>query len=168
MSSSDRRRALAWLGGAFALAGCGFRPLYGAGGPAGPLQGNVVVIGASGRFGYHFNQEMRRRVGASSDSPRFALTVALSFREEEFAITEENDATRLNIEGAARYSLVDQTTTKEVASGEAKAVSAYNTLTTPYSTRIAQQDAQRRVAEDLARRVFVRLSAALNGEAVAG
>lgn len=168
MSSSDRRRALAWLGGAVALAGCGFRPLYGAGGPAGSLQGNVVVIGASGRLGYHFNQEMRRRVGAPSESPRFALTVALSLREEELAITEQNDATRLNIEGAARYSLVEQTTAKEVTSGEATAVSAYDTLTTPYSTRIAQQDAQRRVAEDLARRVFVRLSAALNGDAVAG
>lgn len=168
MSSCDRRRMLAGLGSIVTLAGCGFRPLHGSAGPAGGLEGNVAVLGADGRLGYHFRQAMRQRVGTPAAAPRYALTVELAFAETELAVTERDDATRFNVGGTARYRLIEPARAAEIAAGEAQSVSAYNTLSTPFSTRVAQQAAERRVAEDLARRVFFQMTAALGGDAVAG
>lgn len=158
MSSPDRRRALALLAGGL-LAGCGFQPLYGEqGGVAGGLRGEVAVSGADGRLGYHFRNRLRRRLDDPRPDAAFTLTVALSVSDEGLAITRQDDVTRISVTGEARWRLARRGDGEE-AEGVVRSTSGYSTLASPYATRIARRDAERRVAEDLAERVFARLAA---------
>ncbi len=163
MSSPDRRRALALLAGAATAgltAGCGFQPLYGEqNGAAGALRGEVAVGGADGRLGYHFRERLRRRLDDPRPDAGFTLEVALSLSDEGLAITRQDDVTRFSVTGEARWRLVRQSDGGAAAEGVARSTSGYSTLASPYATRIARRDAERRIAEDLAERVFARLAA---------
>jgi len=166
MSSPDpraaRRRALRLIAGAAAaggLSGCGFQPLYGEqGGAAGALRGEVAVSGADGRLGFQFRDRLRRRLDDPRPEAAFTLAVALSLSDEGLAITRQDDVTRFSVTGEARWRLVRGRDGAEIAQGVVTSSSGYSTLASPYATRIARRDAERRVAEDLAERVFARLA----------
>jgi len=166
MSSPDpraaRRRALRLIAGAAAaggLSGCGFQPLYGEqGGAAGALRGEVAVSGADGRLGFQFRDRLRRRLDDPRPEAAFTLTVALSLSDEGLAITRQDDVTRFSVTGEARWRLARGRDGAEIAAGAVASSSGYSTLASPYATRIARRDAERRVAEDLAERVFARLA----------
>jgi LPS-assembly lipoprotein len=159
MSSSDglaRRGALALL---LLAGGCGFRPLYAPDERGGALWGQVRLEGVEGREGYHFRQALRRRLGEPAADADYTLTVSLSFDERGIAITPTDDITRIDVLGEARYALTPAGAEAPAMQGVARSVSAYNTLANPYATRVAADDAVRRVAEDLATRVFLRIAA---------
>lgn len=157
MSSSDRRRAVAALAAAGAAAACGFTPLYGTGDS--DLRGAFRVEGADGREGYRFREQFRRRVGDPRPDAPWTVEVALAFDEDGLGITPDDDVTRYNVDGEARYVVRRRRDGAQVASGVARSVSAYSTTASPYATRIAQQDTLRRVAADLADRVFAQIAA---------
>lgn len=161
--ATARRRALRLLAAAACggLAGaCGFRPLYGEqDGAAGSLRGEVAVSGADGRLGFHFRDRLRRRLDDPRPDAAFTLEVALSLRDEGLAITRQDDVTRISLFGEARWRLARGRDGAEMAAGAVTSSSGYSTLASPYATRIARRDAERRVAEDLAERVFARLAA---------
>jgi LPS-assembly lipoprotein len=157
------RRAIVLAGAALA-GGCGFRPLYGAGGAGGALDGQVALEGLSGRAGYHFRQTMRGRVGDPGPEPRYVLAVDLDLEDEGLAITPEDDVTRISLTGRARWTLRDRAAGGEALTGEARATSAYNTTGTPFATRVAAEDAERRVAQDLAERVFAQIAGRLGAD----
>jgi LPS-assembly lipoprotein len=144
---------------ALALAGCGFRPLYGTGGGGAALQGGVALDGLSGRVGYHFRQAMRGRVGDAGAEPAWTLSVAIDLDEEGLAITPDDDITRISLTGTARWTLRDRAAGGEALAGVVRSTSAYNTTGTPFATRVAAEDAERRVAADLAERVFAQIAA---------
>lgn len=159
---ATRRRALRLLAAVAcgALAGaCGFQPLYGEqDGAAGALRGEVAVSGADGRLGFRFRDRLRRRLDDPRPDAAFTLETALSLSDEGLAITRRDDVTRISLTGEARWRLVRGRDGVEVAAGIVTSSSGYSTLASPYATRIARRDTERRVAEDLAERVFARLA----------
>lgn len=163
MSFSDRRRALAALialGAASATTGCGFRPVYGAGSGR-AFERRIRVQEPPGRSGHFYARALRRRLGEPGPDAAMTLETRLSFGERATAITVEDDVTRFDILGAARWRLTERGASDALAAGEAEAATAYNTLARPYATRTAELDAERRLAEELAARVFLELAAAL-------
>ncbi len=156
-------RAAATSAAAAALAGgCAFEPLHGGAQGAGAWRGSVLVEDIEGREGYAFRQALRRRIGDAGSETRYSLSVALAFEERGLAITQRNDVTRFDVVGRADFALKRRAEDgRTVRAGVARSASAYNTLATPYATRIAAQDARRRVAEDLAERVYAEISVAL-------
>lgn len=159
MSSPDRRALLVGLAG-LAVGGCGLRPLYGAGG-GGVLHGATVVRAGEGRQAYAFREAMRRRIGDPSAEAAFDLAVEVRLEADDLAISEQDDITRIDIRGLAAYVLSERATGTEIERGVVRTASGYNTLASPYATRAARLDAERRVVEDLAARVFLTLANAL-------
>lgn len=153
-----RRRLLGGLAAVAALGGCGFRPLHGPGAPASALVDRVAVDVSGDRLDYHFRGQLRRRLGRAGPDAPLRLATELSLEEEGLAITPDDAITRFNVTGRARFRLSDAGGA-ELGVGEVTSVTAYSTLATPYATRVAERDAERRVAVDLADRVIARLVA---------
>lgn len=153
-----RRRAIALVTCALASA-CGFRPLHGPSGEAAALRGDIVIEGVDGRSGHYFQRSFTRIAGEPEPDARFALDVALSLDREGLAISRDDTITRFDVFGEARFRLRDRTSGALRLDGVARSVSAFNTLSNPYATRIARLDAERRVAEDLAARVYAQIAA---------
>jgi LPS-assembly lipoprotein len=68
------------------------------------------------------------------------------------AITRYNDRLTVN------YELVDAKTNEIITRGTETGLSAYNVLSSPYATLVAQQDASRRAADDIADRIRIDLA----------
>ncbi|QDL90868.1 hypothetical protein FDP22_03145 [Paroceanicella profunda] len=168
MSWSERpplplsRRGL--LLGLLALGGCGFRPMYGEGSPARALQGRIAVGDVTrgetpDRMTYAYRDHLRRRLGAPEGAPRYRLDSRIRVTSTGLAIAEDNATTRYNLTGVATFTLTVPGTAEPVFSGTVDSYSAYSATGSVYATRIAQRDAERRIAEDLAERVITRIAA---------
>ena len=159
MSWSDRRAILVAATAALALGGCGFRPVHATGGDGQGAIGPVRVVAPEGRRGYLYARALRAKLGGAAGANGPRLETALRFGERETGITVEDDVTRFSIVGEAAWRLSEGGA--EIASGVARAASAYTTLAAPYAARTAAADAERRVAEELAARVFLDLASRL-------
>lgn len=157
-----RRMALLTLGGAGLAAGCGFQPVYDRA-ASGDLRGSVRLTGVRGSTGRQFRKAFEKRAGRVHGEPRYTLDVDLTFSESDLAISTERDVTRFDVTGSAAFALAEAG--GKVLEGDVVSVSSYNTLASPYATRVAGEDAERRVSEDLADRVFARIAAYLAGSA---
>ena len=165
MRRRDLLRAGLALAAGAAAAGCAFEPLHRKGGPVAEVRGSVALTGVSGREGYAFRRALERRLGASGPDPAFVLDATLEFERRGLAITRDDSVTRFDVLGSARFALREAASGDLRAEGVARALSAYSALATPYATRVAAQDAERRVAEDLAERVYAQIAAQLSREA---
>lgn len=155
MSGTMLSRRLFTAGALLGLGGCGFRPLHQNGGAS--LR--VALNGEHGRLGRHFRESWRRLAGEAGETPLWRLDVDLVFTDREVAISDEDDVTRYDVIGKVAYELggVDDEEAP-THDGVISAESAYSTLGTPYATRVARRDAEKRVARELAERLFATLA----------
>jgi LPS-assembly lipoprotein len=121
-----------------------------------------------GRDGYYYHRVLERSLGAARDEPAYTLTTTLTFRRRETVITIQEDVTRYDVIGTARYALTPRGAAEPSLDDVAEAVSAYTTLAAPYATAVAERDARRRVAEELARKVYGAVAATLSAKAGKG
>jgi len=145
---------------AVALTACGFHPLYGSSRTAGALQGTFAQIYVEPVYdmsvantGYDLRNRVIDTLGASSGAAQYHLKLTLSTTSQGIALQNDASITRYNDTVTVTYSLVDTASGKEVTKGTETGLSAYNVVQSPYSTLIAQQDSDRRVAEDIAERI---------------
>lgn len=161
----DRAR----LAGAFALAallgGCGFHPLYSSEpGESGARQiyASIYVDPIAGKdVGYELRNDLIDNLEATSKPTQAAYRLKVTVDQYLQGIAVENNATvtRYNYTLNANYELSDMHTNKVVRSGIERTLSAYDVVTSPYATLVAQQDAQKRGATDIAYRIQIDLSA---------
>ena len=158
MSWSEQRRLLL-LGGVAALAGCTLRPLYGPASAGGreAAQEAVALNPLSGRDGYVFREALARRFRLDPTAP-LVLTVDLSLRQIGLSISRQGDIGRFNVEGTARFALVDRRGGVAPLEGTVRSVSGYSTLASAYATRVAREAAEERVLQDLAERMFAQIA----------
>ena len=158
MSWSEPRRALL-LGAVAALAGCTVRPLYGpaSAGGGGVARESVALQPLPGRDGYVFREALARRFELEPTAP-LLLTVDLSLRQIGLSISREGDTGRFNVEGTARFALVDRRGGVAPLEGTVRSVSGYSTLASAYATRVAREAAEERVLSDLAERLFAQIA----------
>lgn len=164
MSSFERRALLMGLA-AFGLTGCQIRPLYAPGPGAPDVVSQVFVESPPGRDGYYYQRALRRRFGEAAPDAPWRLVSTLSFERESASITVEADVTRYDVIGRARYALIARGQAEPTREGVVEAQSAYNTLAAPYSEAVAERDAQRRISETLAQRVFLAVAGAMPEQA---
>ena len=149
------------------LAGCGFHPLYG--GANGGMQATLSTIYVEPipeRLGYELRNQMIDLLdgpGTPTDALyrlKLSLTqttqgLAVQASPTTSAITRYNDTLKVS------YSLVDMSG-KVITSGIETGLSAYNVLPSGananYGTLAAQQDADKRAAEDIAERIRLDLN----------
>jgi LPS-assembly lipoprotein len=156
---------------AMVLAGCGFHPVYaprqdGAAGPA--LQGlsevNVPVI--SERSGQLLRQALEDRFerAGAGNAKLYDLVVGYSVNAEAGGYQRDNSVTRLRMSGQATWSLVSLgAERKTLAHGLARAADGYNLLDLQYfAGDLANEAAQKRIAEAVADQLTLQLSAYFN------
>ena len=151
------RNALAVLI-AVGLSGCGFHPLYGDWGPtagtADKLQA-IYVEPIPEKLGYELRNNLIDLFDASGrpSDGTYRLRVTLATKSEGIAIQNDAAITRYNDMLTVSYELTDKATNTVITKGVETGLSAYNVVQSPYATLVAQQDADKRAAEDIAYRI---------------
>ena len=154
--SWSRRGVL--LGGALALAACGFSPVYAPGGAGSKLFGQIRAADPKTPDEFTFAGRIAERLGPDSN-PRFALDYRLRIAVVPQAITPDEITTRYALNGSADFVLTESGSGKVVTRGQVSSFTSYSTTGTTIATMAAEQDAHERLARMLADQVVTRLMA---------
>jgi LPS-assembly lipoprotein len=164
-------RAAVLLAAAFLLAACGFHPLYAVpGGAHGEMRArfrSVYVEPVSERLGYQLRNQLIDLIDGASRPNGATYRLRLTLNEKNDAIAVQSQQvgqvtqttiTRYNDKMTVGYELVDARSGAVLANGVETGLSSYNVLPSPYATLVAQQDAEKRAADDIADRIRIALA----------
>lgn len=155
----------------FAVAACGFRPLYAP--PAEDVSGegvyafdifkSIAIENIQDREGQYFRNELVRLLhpGGRSGVARYRLDVKLQESTANLAVQRSAVATRANLTIAAQFVLRDLQEGTTTVSGGVKTISGYNIFQSEFQTLMAEKGARERALEDLAQQLRTRLAALL-------
>ncbi|MGP3697028.1 LPS assembly lipoprotein LptE [Rhodobacter sp. NSM] len=155
MSSSDRRT---FVFAALALAGCGFRPAYGPGGPAETLQGAIRVADPTDKNGFDLVERLEERIGRP-EAPRFDLRYRILTDIDSVGITSANSITRYNLTGRIAFTVEDRTTGEVVESGTVANFTSWSATGSTVAALVAEEDAKYRLMRILADQIVTQLIA---------
>ena len=164
-------RTIGVLGLALGLVGCGFRPLYAIpGAPHGAMRqqlGSIYVEPIPDHLGYELHNSLIDLLDARAVPAGAAYRLHLTLSQKSDAIGVQSQTvgtvtqtaiTRYNDKLTVDYELTDAATGAVMTSGVETGLSAYNVLSSPYATLVAQQDSDRRAANDIADRIRIDLA----------
>ncbi|MCJ8140624.1 LPS assembly lipoprotein LptE [Falsirhodobacter halotolerans] len=154
---SPDRRALLGLG-LLGLAGCGFTPAYGPGGPAAGLQGAFRLDDPTDKNGFDFVERMEERLGKSG-AERYELTYAIATKVSGVGQRRDNTITRYNIVGTIDWGVVDIASGRRLTGGTATNFTAYSATGSTVAGLAAEEDANYRLMRILADQIVTRLTA---------
>lgn len=159
MSTPRPASTLATLGLTVALGGCaGFTPLYAAQGVS-PKLAAIEVTQPDGRLGFYMREYLEDSLAKDRNQPAI---YRLSFTNRELrvprGITISNVASRYEVDLTTSYSLTEIATGKLVTQGNVSVNVTYDVQAQPYASLSAQQDGERRVAEQAADRLRIELA----------
>ncbi|MGE0828344.1 MAG: LPS assembly lipoprotein LptE [Hyphomonadaceae bacterium] len=137
---------------AFAVAGCGFSPLYAPPPGGGPVIGAVSIGTIPGKAGHVLRNELTRMLAAEgADGPAQPLEIALRERVSRLGLRTDESASRADLTLTARYTLTPPQ--GRPVRGTVQSVATYVIPTAAFAEIAAQDDARERAAEELARRI---------------
>lgn len=158
MSLSNRRSFLALMAAPMALSACGFKPIYGDGTAASAMHGRITLGTFSGLTGFQIREELATSLGPATN-PTHQLNVDFSVNRKGLAVTPDGSITRYNLTGGAKFAVVDLIGgAGVVTTGNVSAFTAYNATANAYATRVAEQDADRRLARNLADKIITQMA----------
>lgn len=157
MWSSERRAFLA-VAAVGLVAACGFRPVYGPGGSAEGLRGQIAIDPPRDEFGFALTQQLERRLGVS-ENPLYRLGARISVSETRLGVTARQETTRISVRGRVSYTLARIDSGDAVSSGTLESFASYSTTGTPFATQTAQEDTRERLMVILADQIVARLLA---------
>ena len=145
-------------GGALALAGCGFAPLYGEPGVVSGLAA-IHVTAPEGRAGELIREHLDDVLAHSADSkPVYQMTLKLYEQRYPRGVRVDNVATRYEYVLTAVYTLTPSEGTSKPKTGRVRVEVTYDSADQPYASVAAQQDAQDRATEEAARKIQLELA----------
>ena len=149
-------RKLAAIAGCLLLAGCGFHPMYGQ--SLAPQLSSIYVEPIAERDGYELRNTLIDLLQSDGEAAGKAYRLKIILNETSQGIALQNDATitRYNNTLDARYTLSDARG-NVLTTGSQTELSAYNVVKSPYATLVAEQDASKRAAQDVAERIHLDL-----------
>ena len=156
MSSPSRTRRALLLAGLLALAGCELTPVYGTGGAATRLFGQVRPADPQTADDFAFNRRISERLGPEGTD--YALDYTLRIAVVPQAITPDAVIRRYSLNGTAEFTLKDGSG-QPVIRGQVSNFTSYSTTGTTIATLAAETDARERLARMLADQVVTRLLA---------
>jgi LPS-assembly lipoprotein len=149
---------------ALLLGACGFHPLYGGmNGDMSATLSSIYVEPVPDRIGYELRNTMIDLLDGPGTANGAAYRLKLALSENTQGIALQNDATitRYNDTLTVTYELTDRAG-HVVTKGAETGLSAYNVLPSSgnanYGTLAAQQDADKRAAQDIAERIRLDLN----------
>jgi LPS-assembly lipoprotein len=143
---------------AFALAGCGFSPMYGP--SLSPQLASIYVEPMRERDGYELRNTLIDLLGSNgvAAGKRYRLTINLAQTSRGVALRNDAAITRYNDTLDADYTLTDMQG-GTITTGSHSSLSAYNVGVSPYATLAAQRDSSKRAAMAIADRIRLDLAA---------
>ena len=140
------------------LVGCGFHPMYGP--SLSPSLSSIYVEPIAERDGYELRNSLIDLLGSNGETRGKRYRLAITLIESNQGVALRNDAaiTRYNDTLAASFVLTDMNGAK-ITEGTQSGLTAYNVTSSPYATLAAQQDADKRAAQDIAERIRLDLAA---------
>lgn len=161
---SSRRAILALP--ALALAGCGFRPMYGPRPGATTAGLETVRVGVIvERNGQLLRRHLEQRLGRAGVPARYDLRVGLNYGIEVQGFERDGTPSRVRITATANWFLYDTNAPPRlVATGAARAFDAYNVPENQFfasdaARNAAEQRLMEQLAEDIVQRLAVRFEA---------
>jgi LPS-assembly lipoprotein len=155
-----RRLALLLPVVAAALAGCGFQPLYGRPGGAGPDSASVADEMAAIKIEFIDNRsgQILRNFLLDGMTPRgeparptYRLQIALAEpRPQDLGIARDDSVVRFSYNVRALFRLLDARSGRVVYEDSASSSSSYEVTNSQYATVASRDNARERVLEDLA------------------
>jgi LPS-assembly lipoprotein len=146
------------------LGACGFHPLYsGMNGGMSQTLSSIYVEPIPDRIGYELRNTMIDLLDGPGTASGASYRLKLALSENTQGIALQNDATitRYNDTLTVTYELTDMAG-RVVTKGTETGLSAYNVLPSSssanYGTLAAQQDADKRAAQDIAERIRLDLN----------
>jgi LPS-assembly lipoprotein len=140
-------------------AACGFRPLYGSGGANSRVLASIFVEPAADTGAYELRNTLIDLLDSDGTSGGKAYRLALTYNRTSQGIALQNDATitRYNDTLTVNYILRDAAG-KELTRGTETNLSPYTVVQSPYATLVAQREADKRSAQEIAERIRINLS----------
>jgi LPS-assembly lipoprotein len=141
------------------LAGCGFHAMYGDSRLQPQLE-SIYVEPVAERDGYELRNTLIDLLRSNGQLRGKAYRLKITLNESNRGVVLENDATitRYNDTLTVNYTLTDAKGA-EVTKGTQSSLSSYNVAPSPYATLAAQQDSDKRAAQDIADRIRTDLAA---------
>lgn len=139
------------------LGGCGLRPIYGESARREllPQLAGIEVSEQYGRRGQYFRNYMLDELNPEGLQVPAAYDLAVKLRQEDnaLAIQLDDTATRYNLILGADFTLTRRSDGRPVYGSATRRVVSYNVRGDPFATLIAEQDAERRAAREVARQI---------------
>jgi LPS-assembly lipoprotein len=151
------------LAGALATTGCGFHPLFArSGANAGGQQvfSSIYVDPVDGgRAGYELRDSLIDLLRGTSrpNQALYRLKIAMKQSVEGTAVQTNGYITRYSYTMTVDYQLNNARTGAELTKGTETSFSGYDVVASPYATLVAQQDAQKFGAREIADRIRIDL-----------
>jgi len=150
------------------LGACGFTPLYASGGTAAGLSRIDVpaiqtpdgdVQAQDNRTAYLLREQLGDSLARDrSQPPVYRLAIILTQERDPRGLGPDNAASRYELSLQIDYTLTEIATGKELNKGAEKVMVSYQAVTPPYAAVAAEQDGQKRAAEEAARRLRIDLA----------
>lgn len=148
---------------ALGTAGCGFHPLFarhgeGAGGQQ-AFNSIFVEPVSGGRAGYELRDSLIDLLRGTSrpNQALYRLKIVMKQSVEGTAVQTNGYITRYTYTMGADYELTNARTGAELTKGTETTFSGYDVVASPYATLVAQQDAQKFGAHEIADRIRIDL-----------
>ena len=151
---------------ATAVAGCGFRPLYGPQSAAATQSemGRVKIDLIEDRIGQQLHNALLDRVTphGQPQAPDFVLSIEIEETLQELGLRRDETATRANLNVSAAFVLRSNKALdgkKILLSGQSRSVNSYNIVDSDFATLVAERDARNRavaiIADDISTRLAI-------------
>lgn len=153
-------RVLAAISGLLLLAGCGFQPLYEAGGSSAAMQAHLASVEV-GPIPERLGQVMRNRLvsrlntGGPAD---YRVDIALDQSSESFGVRPDTATTQEQLTLVATMRLVSLSTGEAVMEESFRARTAFDLVLSDFATLSQREDSAERLALELAERIHRRLA----------
>jgi LPS-assembly lipoprotein len=134
------------------LAACGFHPMYG--GALAPEMTSIYVEPIAERDGYELRTALIDLLNSDGreGGKKYRLKITLSESSQGIALQNDATITRYNNNLSAKFELTDASGTV-LKQGTQSELASYNVVNSPYASLVAQQDANKRAAQDMAERI---------------
>lgn len=148
-----------------ALVSCGFAPLYAQSGLSGNLAQIDIAVPQT-RTGYFLEQDLRNGFGGDLTSPK-AYLLAINLNERHYSVGYKVDetSTRSEITSNVKYTLTSLATGKVLYRGSFTDTVSYDTSKSPFTGVVAQQDAQKRIADSISEKIQTEVALYFHGDA---
>jgi LPS-assembly lipoprotein len=134
------------------LAACGFHPMYG--GALAPEMSSIYVEPIAERDGYELRTALIDLLNSDGreGGKKYRLKITLTESSQGIALQNDATITRYNNNLSAKFELTDTGGTV-LKQGSQTELASYNVVTSPYASLVAEQDANKRAAQDMAERI---------------